>query len=156
MDLKTVRISKKITQAQAAEVLGVSLRSYASYENEATKIDTIKYEYMINKLNELYLIDEENGLLTIEEIETCCKTIFNKYNVEFCYLFGSYTKGLATEKSDIDLLISCDIKGLQYYALIEELREGLKKSLDILEVKQLEDNMELIYDILKDGVKIYG
>lgn len=156
MNLKKVRISKKISQAQAAEALGVSLRSYASYENDTSKVDSMKYEFMINKLNELYLLDEDNGLLTIEEIKSCCKIIFEKYNIEFCYLFGSYAKGIATEKSDIDLLISCDIKGLKYYALVEELREVIKKRLDILEIKQLENNIELTHEILKSGVKIYG
>ena len=37
----------------------------------------------------------------------------------------------------------------------EELRTILRKKIDILTVKQLENNLELIQDILKDGIKIY-
>ena len=37
----------------------------------------------------------------------------------------------------------------------EELRTILRKKIDILTVNQLENNLELIQDILKDGIKIY-
>ena len=48
-ELKSLRIERKLTQNQAAEILGVSLRSYKSYENDEKKADSIKYKYMIEK-----------------------------------------------------------------------------------------------------------
>ncbi len=36
-ELKSCRLEKKLTQAEAAERLGVSLRSYITYENDETK-----------------------------------------------------------------------------------------------------------------------
>lgn len=36
--IKEVRKEKKLTQQQAAEILGISLRSYKSYENDTDKI----------------------------------------------------------------------------------------------------------------------
>ena len=76
--------------------------------------------------------------------------------MEYCYLFGSYAKGKETEKSDVDLLISLPINGLQFYEVLELLREKLKKRVDLLDVAQLTQNPALIQEILKDGVKIYG
>ena len=76
--------------------------------------------------------------------------------MEYCYLFGSYAKGKATEVSDVDLLISTSVSGMQFYDIVEALREGLKKKVDVLNLEQLRDNTELVNEILKDGVKIYG
>ena len=41
----------------------------------------------------------------IESIRKIVSPIARKYGVKRVYLFGSYAKGLATEKSDVDLLI---------------------------------------------------
>ncbi|MCR5824196.1 MAG: helix-turn-helix transcriptional regulator, partial [Lachnospiraceae bacterium] len=40
--VKDLRKEKRLTQQQAAEILGISLRSYKSYENDADKIGTLK------------------------------------------------------------------------------------------------------------------
>ena len=42
-ELKTIRINKRMTQQEAAARLGVSLRSYVSYENDETKKNYIVY-----------------------------------------------------------------------------------------------------------------
>ena len=117
-ELKSLRIERKLTQNQAADILGVSLRSYKSYENDEKKAD--------------------------------------RYNVNFCYLFGSYSKGKAKPTSDVDLLISTDATGLKFYGLVEDIRTALHKKVDVLDINQLKDNFELTQEILKDGVKIYG
>ncbi|HJB87374.1 MAG TPA: nucleotidyltransferase domain-containing protein, partial [Candidatus Dorea faecigallinarum] len=70
-------------------------------------------------------IDEEHGLLTIDDITSKCSEVFKQYNVKSCYLFGSYAKGKATPVSDVDLLISADVKGLRFYGMTEELRNIL-------------------------------
>jgi predicted nucleotidyltransferase len=56
----------------------------------------------------------------------------------------------------VDLLISTSITGLKFFGLMEALRETMHKKVNVLDVGQLENNMELLHDILKDGVKIYG
>ena len=40
--------------------------------------------------------------------------------VQYQYLFGSYAKGNATEGSDVDLLVSTDVRGLKFYGLAEK------------------------------------
>lgn len=94
--------------------------------------------------------------MTLEKIKKVCGDVFKDYEVTYCYLFGSYAKGKATEKSDVDLLISTEITGIRFFELVEVLREKLKKKVDVLNQLQIRDNYELINEILKDGIKIYG
>lgn len=154
--LKKMRIEKNLTQQQAAELMGISLRSYKSYENDEEKIGTLKYNYMIEKLSEINPIDESHGVINIEYIQQKCEKVFEEYEIEFCYLFGSYAKGKATPESDVDLLISTEVSGLKFYGLVEEIRTALHKKVDVLNMNQLTDNPELTKEILKDGIKIYG
>ena len=154
--LKDLRLEKKMTQQQVADLVGISLRSYKSYENDDTKTATIKYNYIMQKLEEINPIDEEHGIIDIEYIRDKCKKVFARYDVDFCYLFGSYAKNKATPTSDVDLLISTKVKGLKFYGLVEEVRTALHKKVDVLDVNQLNNNMELTKEILKDGIKIYG
>ena len=156
MILKEIRKNKGLTQSEAANVLAVSLRSYKDYENNPLKINTLKYNYMCDKLYNYSAIDEEHGLLSLNDIKDIVKQVLDKYEVNFCYLFGSYAKNNATEKSDIDLLIDTNITGLDFYGLVEELRVTLCKKIDLLNLNQLINNTELLKEILKDGIKIYG
>ena len=151
-----MRKKNGFTQQQAADYFGISLRSYKTYENDETKVDSIKYKYMVEKLEERALVDEEHGTLSIENIKDITSKVFEEYDVDYCYLFGSYAKGKANEKSDVDLLISTKTSGLKFFGLVERLREELKKKVDLLNVNQLENNTILLNDILKEGIKIYG
>ena len=155
-EIKRIRLEKKLTQQEVADLVGISLRSYKSYENDKKKVNTIKYKYILELLSALNPIDEEHGILELDDISKKCKLIFQKYDVEYCYLFGSYAKNNATPTSDVDLLISTQTTGLKYYELIEELRETLHKKIDALDIKQLKNNFILIEEILRDGIKIYG
>ncbi|MBR2589296.1 MAG: nucleotidyltransferase domain-containing protein [Clostridia bacterium] len=155
-ELKRLRIEKKLTQKQASAIAGISLRSYKSYENDEQKQGTMKYNYLVETLLKVNPIDEEHGIVDVNYIQSKCAEVFQNYEVEYCYLFGSYAKEMANEKSDIDLLISCNVKGLKYFGMVEELRTKLNKKVDALDINQLNNNMELVREILKTGVKIYG
>lgn len=156
MTLRELRKNKGITQKEAADFVGVPLRTYSDYENNPKKQTSVKYKYMLEKIYTYGYLDEENGILTIEEIQKICTEILSKYSVDYCYLFGSYAKGKAIPSSDVDLLIGTTISGLKFYGLVEELREALKKKVDLLDQKQLKENFDLTNEILKDGIKIYG
>lgn len=156
VDLKELRIEKKMTQQEVANLVGISLRSYKSYENDEEKRDTIKYNYIVEQLSKINYIDEETGILELEDIVRKCTEVFERYEVSFCYLFGSYAKGKATQTSDVDLLISTNVKGLKFYGLVEEIRTALHKKVDVLDMNQLKENIELTEEIFKDGIKIYG
>ena len=70
-------------------------------------------------------------------------------------MFGSYASGKATEKSDVDLLVSTKVTGMEFFGLAEMLREELHKKIDLLNLEQLSNNPELINEILLNGIKIY-
>lgn len=156
MSLKDIRLRSNLTQEEAAQLLGVTRRTYVNYE--AGKIDesSLKYKYVVETLQKATLIDENHGILTIDQIRKICGEIFKDYSVEYCYLFGSYAKGKATEKSDVDLLVAMPVDGMKFFELIEVLREQLKKKIDLLDIAQLENNHALVQEILRDGIKIYG
>ena len=156
MKLRTLRKQKKLTQVECAKYLGIPVRTYQNYETDEKKQDTPKYVYMIQKLDQYGFIDESHGILSIQKIKDVCHDIFAAYDVDYCYLFGSYAKGKATETSDVDLLISTTVSGMKFYELVEDLREALKKEVDLLNLEQLKDNLELVNEILKDGIKVYG
>ena len=156
MVLKEIRLSKNITQNMAASIAGISLRSYKSYENDPSKVDTIKYKYLIDVLNKYGFVDESHGILTIAKIQEIVTDTLSRFKVEYCYLFGSYAKGKAKEDSDVDLLVATDITGMDFFGLAETLRENLHKKVDLLNLDQLGNNRELLNDILKDGIRIYG
>ncbi len=155
-EIKNIRLEKKLTQKQVSEILGISLRSYKTYENDITKKGTIKYNYIIEKLQQINPLDEENGILEMDFIKEKCKLVLDDYPVNYCILFGSYAKGKAKETSDVDLLISSEVKGLKFYGMVEKLRNSLHKKVDVLNLEQLKDNLELTDEILKDGIRIYG
>ena len=156
MTLKQLRTEKKLTQVECAELLQVSLRTYKRYESDESKISPFKYQYLIQRLNEYGRIDEDHGLLTMEQIKNTCSAIFRDYSIEYCYVFGSYAKGKATEKSDVDLLVAMPVDGMKFFVLVETLREKLKKKVDLLDIAQLNNNPPLVHEILRDGIKIYG
>ena len=154
--LKELRKQKKLTQIECAKYLGIPVRTYQNYETDISKVDSMKYAFMMQKLEEYGFIDESHGVLSIQQITDICKDVFANYDVEYCYLFGSYAKGKASETSDIDLLVSTSISGMRFYDFIEAIREALKKKVDVLNREQLNENPDLMNEILKDGIKIYG
>lgn len=155
--LKELREIKKLTQTQAANLLGVSLRTYQRYEGNEQSIPSLKYEAITNRLTSYNEITETTGILTLDDIQSAVKQVLENYDVKYCYLFGSYAKGKANESSDVDLFIDGEnVTGLNFYGLIEELRETLHKKIDLLNINDFNSNHSIQNEILKDGIKIYG
>lgn len=75
-------------------------------------------------------------IYTIPEIQAIVIPIAQKHKLKAVYLFGSYARGTATEKSDVDLLI--DTEGTAIKSLLDlsavycELEEALGKPVDLL------------------------
>lgn len=156
MTLRDLRKQKKMTQVECAKYLGIPIRTYQNYETDESKSSSMKYAFMMQKLEQYGFVDETHGILSIQQIKDACTEAFADFDIEYCYLFGSYAKGKATEVSDVDLLISTPISGMRFFDLVESLREKLQKKVDVLNREQLNNNPDLINEILKDGVKIYG
>ena len=89
MDLKSIRTFKGLTQVQAAQILGVSRRTYINYEIGKVKLPEVKRSFLLHTLEEYGRIDEEHGLLSIEQIKGACSRELQGYGAEYCYLLGS-------------------------------------------------------------------
>ena len=52
-ELKSLRLKSHLTQKEAADRIGVSLRSYVSYENEVSRIGTPKYRFLLSEIPDI-------------------------------------------------------------------------------------------------------
>jgi len=157
MRLKEYREALGITIKEASSSINVPLRTYIRYENDDNYGNVLKRNSIYELLKSKFEITEDKGLLTIDTIVDKVNDLLGRYssNVEFCYLFGSYAKGSATEKSDVDLCISTSLKGFEFVGLLDEIRNTLMKKVDLIRFSDLEGNFELVKEIFKDGIKIY-
>lgn len=76
--------------------------------------------------------------------------------VKKAYVFGSYARGDANEKSDIDLLIDWDYSqhiGWGYVSAWRELKEKLNKEVDFVSLKWIDPALEEV--INRDKQLIY-
>ena len=79
-------------------------------------------------------------MLDINWIKEKTVPIAIRYGLKKMYLFGSYAKGTATEESDIDLLFERGdkITLLGVSSMLQDLKESLGKSVDLVSVNSLE------------------
>ena len=154
MTLKELRKEKELSQLEASKIANVSLRTYIYYEKDLNKVNTNTYKFIFDSLDKYNQIDEEHGVIPFNKIVEKLMPILTKHNINFCYIFGSYAKGTATESSDIDILIDTDITGLEFFNLIEELRITLKKKIDLLRLKDITPDNPISLNILKYGKRI--
>lgn len=92
---------------------------------------------------------------TVLEIANKTRPIFEKYGVKKAILFGSYANGNPDEKSDIDIVVDSNCKGLKFYGLLEEITRKLNKDIDLIEAKQIITNSRIDNEIKKSGMVIY-
>lgn len=97
-----------------------------------------------------------NQIYSPQQIQARLFPIFQEYNVRKAVLFGSYAKGIAQDKSDIDLLVDSGLKGMAFFGLLEDVVTALGKDVDLLDTSQIIPNSEVENEIAKTGVVIYG
>ena len=159
MKLKDVRKEHNLSQLEASNIVNIPLRTYVRYENDDSYGDSLKRQMMISLIIDKCSITETKGILSISDITAKVTYLFdNEYKgqIDFCYLFGSYAKGKASDKSDVDLCINTSLTGLKFVGLIERLRQTLHKKIDLIRVDELSNNIQLMTEIMKTGQKIYG
>lgn len=159
MGLRETREMYHLSQTRAAQIVHIPLRTYVRYENDDQYGNSLKRDAIIRKINDECEITETKGLLTIDDIKQAVSQVADgkyKDGIDFCFLFGSYAKGKATEKSDVDLFVSTSLKGLHYMGFYSALRDALHKDLDLVRAEDVEGNSEFLKEILITGIKIYG
>lgn len=78
-------------------------------------------------------------IYTLSRLKAVLTPIFIQYGVQRAVLFGSYGRGNATEKSDIDLLVDSGLWGLRFVALLEDIQRAVGKDVDLFDPKRLRD-----------------
>ena len=91
-------------------------------------------------------------VFTIKDIVRLVKPVAEKYGVKAVYLFGSYARGEADEDSDLDFLVfgGEDFKLTMIFALAEDLRDILKKNVDVYEISEINKDSDFYTTIMKE------
>lgn len=94
---------------------------------------------------------------TINEIKEKLRFIFESEPVYKAVLFGSYARGEATEKSDIDIVVDSHGKlvNMNFYGVLYEISESLGKKIDLFEITEIRKNSHLLDEINRKGVVLY-
>ena len=93
---------------------------------------------------------------SIKSIQESLIPIFGRYNVRKAILFGSYAKGTANERSDIDIFVDSGLKGLRFFGLLEDVTNALNKQVDLIDASQVDAESLILSEINSTGVLIYG
>ena len=154
-ELRQKRQELGLTQIQAANACGVSRRTYQTYEETNNRNAT--FDDLLKKITDMGILDGTNYITSLKYIKYACRELFkeNYPEIQCAYLFGSYARGDATGKSDVDILVVCPPMGIKFYGIATELEERLHKTVDLHTHRQLMKNEQLLERILKEGIKIY-
>ena len=94
---------------------------------------------------------------TINELSRKLHPVFESAPIYKAVLFGSYAKGMATENSDIDVVIDSrgELRGLNFYAVLEDMVETLNMKVDLFEASEIRQNSPIQNEITEQGVLLY-
>lgn len=93
--------------------------------------------------------------MNIQTIQQKTASIFHQYGITYAAIFGSFSRGDETGKSDIDFLIRMGkpMGIVQYMRFIETLESSLKRKVDIVTENSI--NKHLKPYIMSDIKTIY-
>lgn len=81
--------------------------------------------------------------------------LFRGYDIRKAILFGSYGKRTATEKSDVDLLVDSNLRGLKFVGFLDDVQTALGKEVDLFDVSHIQPGSLIDREIRETGVTIY-
>ena len=92
---------------------------------------------------------------SIDTIRATLTPVFRAHDVNRAVLFGSVAKGTATNKSDLDLLVDSDLRGLRFVGLIEDIRTAAGMPVDVFAPSHIERGSLIDREIRATGATIY-
>lgn len=92
---------------------------------------------------------------TLPQLRQILTPIFDSYGIRKAVLFGSYGKGVATEKSDVDLLVDSGLRGLRFIGLLDDVQKAVGKDVDLFDVTHIQSNSLIDREIRETGVTVY-
>ena len=98
-------------------------------------------------------------ILTNKEISDAVDQILRKrYHLNRIFLYGSYSKGLAKQSSDVDLIVLDEEvpKGMKFLQMISDVESVLDKSVKIQAARYFkrEEEKKLLEEIMKTAKEI--
>ncbi len=157
--LKEARAEYGVTQKELSEITEIPLRTIENWESgkrtPSPWVEKMVYSYL-NKYpkNQHGIITETKGIYEIEQIKDALLPLTFKYNISRIILYGSYSKGKQDSKSDIDLVVDGDIKGIKFFGLLEDVTNSLVKSVDLIHLSQININSNT-YENVMNGITLY-
>ena len=96
-------------------------------------------------------------MLTVDEIRTIVTPLVEPLPIVRVILFGSYARGEATEKSDIDLIIDSEgtIDSWVFFGLVGRIAKNIPIKADVFELDEVKKPSNMFNNITKEGVVIY-
>lgn len=95
------------------------------------------------------------AIYTVPQLQQLLTPVLAENGIKKAVLFGSYGKGVATEKSDVDLLVDSDLRGLRFVGLLEQVQQLLGKEVDLFDVRHIEAGSLIDQEIQATGVTVY-
>ena len=92
---------------------------------------------------------------TIDQLKSKLIPIFRSNNVRKATLFGSYSKGCAVKSSDVDLYVDCDLHGMRFFGLLEDVCTSLDCDVDLIHKDDVIPDSVIDHEIRSTGVVIY-
>jgi len=92
---------------------------------------------------------------TVGQLKTLLSPVFLRNDVRKAVLFGSYGKGIASPKSDIDLYVDSGLRGFAFYGLLDEVISAVDKKVDLIDVTDVIQGSRIDKEIAESGVLIY-
>ena len=122
--------------------------SYSINSQDSMVHETGLMEYLAQR--------DAKKLYSIAELKKVLTPIFKKHKVKKAVLFGSYVKGTADTRSDVDLMVDTDLTGLKFYSLLGEVADNLRFPVDLIAKKSIKKGSDFEKEINDTGVTIYG
>lgn len=158
--LKSLRKNLKYSQQEISNLIGIPLNTLQNWEQNVRKPS----EWVLNLMMDRILrdavehhdkISETKGILSFLKIKRIVASIASQHPIKKIVLFGSYAKGQANSKSDLDLYMVSNLSGLAYFEFADKLRQALKKKVDLFSSLTLETNSPTYLEIEDNGIIIY-
>ena len=103
------------------------------------------------------MLSTESKIVNMEFIKKNIALCLKDVPVVKAILFGSYAKGTQDDISDIDIVIDSKgrLKGFKFFGLLEKLSTSLGKTVDLIEISEIDRDSEMYNTIIREGVVVY-
>ena len=94
---------------------------------------------------------------TIHELSEKLHPVFMAAPIYKAVLFGSYARGLASERSDVDICIDSrgELRGLKFCGVLEDMVETLNKPVDLFDASEIRQGSPIENEIMQRGVVLF-